>query len=348
MSKNHPFYQHGSLIFVVDCDSSIRESLVERLDQYFKHTLQYHEPIQLTFKLRIRETLPDLNKQILHTQRQKFIGREYITVHEGKDFLILQTDASPCHPITITAKRHEFYFFVSPSIETWFLYILRFIQEAVYTLHEHEGWVAYHASLVTLENQGVLILGPSHAGKTTLLSYLCIFANAGFIGNESIVIKGREALYDPFPLSFRKGTIKAISKLSFERHYFDLSQELEDHSTVAIFSPLDFSKISDVDFHAECKIARIIITNFQKDYSNTPYAQKIESKTAHSILLENCISTIKAWNYKKLINADLDAQEIIKNADFQSDLLSQQVPAIKLTFGSDTNPRELVNIIKHC
>ena len=157
MSKNHLFYQHGSLIFVVDCDSNIRESLVERLDRYFKQAPQYHEPTQLTFKIRIREILPDLNKQILYTQRQKFIGREYITVHEGKDFLILQTDASPNHPITILAKRHEFYFFVYPSVETWFLYILRFIQEAVYTLHECEGWVAYHASLVTLENQGILI-----------------------------------------------------------------------------------------------------------------------------------------------------------------------------------------------
>ncbi|MEW2581332.1 hypothetical protein [Streptomyces syringium] len=91
-------------------------------------------------------------------------------------------------------------------------YLMRIIRESVLRCAETRGWAAFHAAATAVEGQGVLIAGPSGAGKTTVATALATHYGADLIASDRAVVTDQAAMVVGVPLSVRigAGTLGAL------------------------------------------------------------------------------------------------------------------------------------------
>ena len=89
----------------------------------------------------------------------------------------------------------------------------RHIRELAVRLHENAGDIIMHASLVDYQGKGILIVGESGAGKTTVALSLCKYLGAKLIANDRVLVKhcksdGKlHACAFAFPIRLNYGTL---------------------------------------------------------------------------------------------------------------------------------------------
>lgn len=91
-------------------------------------------------------------------------------------------------------------------------YALRVIREVVLRCAEHRGWTAFHAAAAAVDGHGVLIAGPSGAGKTTVLTALAAHRRADLIGSDRVLVTETAESVVGVPISVRitGGTLSAL------------------------------------------------------------------------------------------------------------------------------------------
>lgn len=108
------------------------------------------------------------------------------------------------------------------SVEGHFDYKLlaRTIREIAYRRLESNGYVCVHSSAVQLNGKGVLIVGDSAAGKTTLSLSLCRFFDGKYMTNDKTLIKDINGdLYaTPFSAAVRLN-YGTLNTLRMEDHF---------------------------------------------------------------------------------------------------------------------------------
>ncbi|WP_328731895.1 hypothetical protein OHT20_17595 [Streptomyces caniferus] len=92
-------------------------------------------------------------------------------------------------------------------------YLLRVIREVVLRCGEHRGWTAFHAAAATVGAQGVLIAGPTTAGKTTVLAALACHRRADLVASDRALLTENATDIVGVPLSIRiaGGTLSALT-----------------------------------------------------------------------------------------------------------------------------------------
>ncbi|MEV0537261.1 hypothetical protein [Kitasatospora sp. NPDC050463] len=93
--------------------------------------------------------------------------------------------------------------------------VARHLREIGYRRAEDDGWVCLHASGATLDGRGVLIVGDSGAGKSSLALALAAAENGAFLSNDRTMIttsSGVEprAVAMPGPIRLNGGTLQAL------------------------------------------------------------------------------------------------------------------------------------------
>ncbi|MDX3402505.1 hypothetical protein B0E38_01487 [Streptomyces sp. 111WW2] len=83
-------------------------------------------------------------------------------------------------------------------------YALRVIREVVLRCGEHRGWTAFHAAAATVDGHGILIVGPSGVGKTTLLTALAAHRRADLVGSDRVLVTESAASVVGVPISVRR------------------------------------------------------------------------------------------------------------------------------------------------
>ncbi|MCK7627607.1 hypothetical protein MUU72_31700 [Streptomyces sp. RS10V-4] len=92
-------------------------------------------------------------------------------------------------------------------------YLLRVIREVVMRCGEERGWAAFHAAAASVEGHGVLIAGPTTAGKTTVLAALACHRGADLVASDRAMLTQNAADVIGVPLSIRVagGTLSALT-----------------------------------------------------------------------------------------------------------------------------------------
>lgn len=90
--------------------------------------------------------------------------------------------------------------------------LLRIVRELVLRTHHRSGGIGMHAAVVELGGRGLLIVGASGAGKTTLALRMAQ-AGAALVGNDFALLRGTSC--GALPLSYRVGlgTVDAMPRL---------------------------------------------------------------------------------------------------------------------------------------
>jgi len=122
----------------------------------------------------------------------------------------------------IIFKSSQGFTIVSVEGKYEFMIISRFIREIAFRRLQNQQYVMFHSSAVEIDGKGVLIIGDSGAGKTTLALTLCRFYNAKYVSNDRILLKfnndGIEGVTFGIPVKMNYGTLKTLGK---ENEYKD-------------------------------------------------------------------------------------------------------------------------------
>ncbi|MFJ3953462.1 hypothetical protein ACIPXV_26060 [Streptomyces libani] len=92
-------------------------------------------------------------------------------------------------------------------------YLLRIVREVVMRCGEDRGWTAFHAAAASIDGSGVLIAGPTTAGKTTVLAALACHRRADLVASDRAMLTQNAADVIGVPLSIRiaGGTLSALT-----------------------------------------------------------------------------------------------------------------------------------------
>ncbi|WP_404868493.1 hypothetical protein ACI1MP_10520 [Kitasatospora griseola] len=91
----------------------------------------------------------------------------------------------------------------------------RHLREIGYRRAEDDGWVCLHASAATLDGRGILIVGNSGAGKSSLALALAAARGGAFLSNDRTMITTEpdaapRAVAMPGPIRLNGGTLQAL------------------------------------------------------------------------------------------------------------------------------------------
>jgi len=227
------------------------------------------------------------------------------------------------------------------SVEGHFDYKLlaRTIREIAYRQLESDGYVCVHSSAVQLNGKGILIVGDSAAGKTTLSLSLCRFFNGKYMTNDKTLIKEMNGnLYaTPFSAAVRLN-YGTLNTLKMEDRFDEWNLKIKrptDQSDWKEFNgvhklnllPREVNKILGFDVLASTKIDYVIYPKINMDLKD----YIIEHRAVENVLKRNICTPddeqfpqdwldCRTISYEKLqINADNVIEKI-----FQADNLHIQ------------------------
>ncbi|MBD0688410.1 hypothetical protein [Streptomyces sp. CBMA123] len=91
----------------------------------------------------------------------------------------------------------------------------RHLREIGYRRAEDDGWVCLHASAATLDGRGILIVGDSGAGKSSLALALSAAQGGAFLSNDRTMVTTEadaapRAVAMPGPIRLNGGTLQAL------------------------------------------------------------------------------------------------------------------------------------------
>ncbi|MGW3928677.1 hypothetical protein ACWECC_11305 [Streptomyces microflavus] len=131
---------------------------------------------------------------------------------------------------------------LDPGADRGERYLMRVIREVVLRCAENRGWALFHAAAAAVGEHGVLIAGPSGAGKTTVLTALTAHRRADLVASDRAAVTEGAASVVGVPVSVRmaRGTLSALtSQESLPPH--DLLPASFGTARKAACAPWDFA-----------------------------------------------------------------------------------------------------------
>ncbi|MDD4187402.1 MAG: hypothetical protein PHX04_01330 [Bacilli bacterium] len=243
--------------------------------------------------------------------------------------------------------------------ERW---LFRVVREILVRKNEEKKGLFMHGTGLVLEDQGILILGNSGAGKTTLATRLLSGADCEkqFLSNDRVFLysSGNESRmeYFPIPVVLASGTVKNNLQLNeyFEKNNIYENKtgkpfdEAPDNAKIDI--PLTdiseiFDKTSLIPIH---KIDLIIFSKLNLSNNDGLTSNYLSAHPREVGLSQTCFTTHDweslrmEWIYKRKIKHD----QIIEDRIVTLNNLSESVPIIHLNFGVQTKTEDIVRLIK--
>ncbi|GGZ93354.1 hypothetical protein [Streptomyces bluensis] len=102
---------------------------------------------------------------------------------------------------------------LKPGAEGGERYLMRAVREVVLRCAESRGLTSFHAAAAAHDDHGVLIAGPSRAGKTTVLTALAAHRGADLIASDRALVTADASVVAGVPISVRigGGTLSAVA-----------------------------------------------------------------------------------------------------------------------------------------
>ncbi|MER7149657.1 hypothetical protein [Streptomyces lydicus] len=167
-------------------------------------------------------------------------------------------------------------------------YLLRVIREVVLRCGEDRGWTAFHAAAAAVAGQGVLIAGPTTAGKTTVLAALACHRRADLVASDRALLTENAADVVGVPLSIRiaGGTLSALTPREALPPHRLLPREFGTDRKASC-TPRDFASAFSAQVRETAPLRLVILPQLCDD--DTPLTiQRLDDETAWAELAAAC------------------------------------------------------------
>ncbi len=133
--------------------------------------------------------------------------------------------------------------------------------------------VAFHGAAINYNNECILLLSPTHGGKSTLASFLIATNHCQLVADDCILVEKKSLLVFPYtvPVKLRNESLSVLSQYDFFLHYS--GNRIKDLKTCHLFFPETVPP-------TELKIGRIFWTYYNNKASNS----FVKMTTCESIL----------------------------------------------------------------
>lgn len=231
-------------------------------------------------------------------------------------------------------------------------HVLDLVREICVRKMENNGSLFMHGSTVELNNQGVLIIGVSGSGKSTMMLKLLEsdLGNAFITNDRTFLTPNNQLSYFPIPLHIGIGTINSSEKLlkylrdmgKIERSNFREKYLPADPEKKIIIYPQNLSDAYDIPFKSNTNLGRIVIPSLQHDSHGTVELEEIHNP---ELLMENCFTpydfeTLRNhWVIKRALS---DVESKIYSAQRIKEIL-EKTPVIKLNFSYNASYNEIAD-----
>lgn len=223
---------------------------------------------------------------------------------------------------------------VRPGAERGERYLMRVIRETVLRCQEERGWAVFHAAATAVGDRGILIAGPSGAGKTTVLTALAAHAGADLIASDRAAVTDGAAFVVGAPLSVRiaAGTLSAVpADTSLTRT--PLPPAVFGSGFKVAVSPADFGRAFGTSV-VETAALRLVLLPRLTDDGRRPTALALGADTARRLLTSACCTPRdEDWLCPWLADRPVSIESLAEQATRLIDSVVASVPVIRLQAG---------------
>lgn len=216
-------------------------------------------------------------------------------------------------------------------------YALRVIREVVLRCAEHRGWTAFHAAAATVDNHGVLIVGPSGAGKTTLLTALAAHRRADLVGSDRVLVTESAASVVGVPISVRiaGGTLSALAPNSRLPPHSVLPTDFGT-SRKASCTPHDFAGAFAVRVRESAPLRLVVLPRLHNDDRDISIAFPGAAAARAALAAVCCTPRDEDWLHPWFADRTRPEGELARQAADVMDDLVARVPVMQVTAGVHT------------
>ncbi len=216
-------------------------------------------------------------------------------------------------------------------------YALRVIREVVLRCSEHRGWTAFHAAAASVDGHGVLIAGPSRAGKTTVLTALVAHRRADFIGSDRVLVTETAENVVGVPISVRiaGGTLSALTP----------HESLPSPSTLptdfgtarkASCTPRDFAYAFAVRVRESAPLRLVVLPRLCDDDRELSIAFPRPAAARDALASVCCTPDDEDWLHPWFADRNRPSGELARQAADLIDVLVARAPVMTVTAGVRT------------
>lgn len=230
------------------------------------------------------------------------------------------------------------------------VHALRAMRDISRTHHVNRGQTVWHAGALVLERRGVLIVGESGAGKTSVTGWGCLAPGAAFIANDRVLLDlaGEAPVAYALPLSINVGggTVRSVPQL----HVFVTSHVMMRHGrTVPVgeipdqrgsrtkveFTPGEFTKALGCSWLPEVAIGLVVLPRIAGGDSPPVARMASNSAAAAQAMLPSCYTPDDpTWPEPWLGNYHPGRDEQLGLRAAAALTLARSVPVVEVTVGT--------------
>lgn len=231
---------------------------------------------------------------------------------------------------------------LDPRASKLHAYPLRMMREAMLRTYEDNAGIVFHAAAADLHGHGVLICGPRHAGKTTLLSCLLRAFDGDLLANDRIIVQPSARLIAvPLPVPVGRGTLEAVPELAkvskrLSRPQPDLSSLPKEFGAArkAEFTAREFARALGGDLTAGSRLSAIVVPQIC-DGDVRPRIQPLQPDQARAVLEQNCFTPRdEFWQLPWLIPRVTPDEDLHDHARDLINEVAESVPSCVVSFGT--------------
>lgn len=155
---------------------------------------------------------------------------------------------------------------LDPEADRGERYLMRVVREVVLRCAENRGWSLFHAAAAAVGQHGILIAGPSGAGKTTVLTALAAHRRADLVASDRAAVTEGAASVIGVPISVRmaRGTLAAlVPSASLPTH--ELLPDAFGTARKAACTPQDFALAFATLVRESVPLSIVVIPHLRND-----------------------------------------------------------------------------------
>ncbi|MGC5264062.1 hypothetical protein ACPXCO_23890 [Streptomyces cyaneofuscatus] len=226
---------------------------------------------------------------------------------------------------------------LDPGADRGERYLMRVIREVVLRCAENRGWALFHAAAAVVDEHGVLIAGPSGAGKTTVLTALAAHRRAHLVASDrAAVIEGAHSVVGvPISVRMARGTLAAIAP----------HENLPPHELLpasfgttrkAACTPWDFARAFAARVRGSAPLSLLVLPQLSDDRREV-HAEFLPAEMARDLLAAVCCTPHdEDWQHPWFADRTRSLDSLSgQAADVVRDLVAK-VPVIAVSAGVHT------------
>lgn len=224
-----------------------------------------------------------------------------------------------------------------PGTEHGERYAMRVIREIVLRCAEDRGWTTFHAAAAAIDGRGVLIAGPSGAGKTTVLTALAAHRQADVVASDRAVLTEGASRVVGVPISVRiaGGTLSALGP---RRGLPPPRQPRADFGDAhkAACTPRDFAHAFTARVRDSAPIRLVVLPQLSDDSRELSMAFCGPAVVRTALAAVCCTPHDEDWLHPWFADRTRIPDELARQADGCVEDLLAKVPVMTVTAGVRT------------